>query len=169
MALLDWSEEWHTICEWDLPFSRWFVGGKLNVAYNCVDRHVAAGKGDKVAIFWEGEPGDRRVITYGDLLDRGPALGDALKGLGVEQGDRVAIYMPMIPEAVVAMLACARIGAIHTVVFGGFSAEALRGSDQRRPGQGADHGRWRLPPRRSAADEARCGLRPARVPRPLRT
>jgi acetyl-CoA synthetase len=122
---LDWAQEWHTICEWDLPFSKWFIGGTLNVAHNCLDRHVAAGKGDKVAIHWEGEPGDTRTITYADLLDEVSRFANALKGLGVQRGDRINIYLPMIPEAVVAMLACARIGAAHSVVFGGFSATAL--------------------------------------------
>ena len=125
VALLDWDEEWHTICEWDLPFAQWFVGGKLNVARNCLDRHVAAGRGDKVAFYWEGEPGDTRVITYAELLDEVQRFANVLKGLGVERGDRVNIYLPMIPEAVVAMLACARIGAPHSVVFGGFSSAAL--------------------------------------------
>ena len=123
--LLDWSEEWHTICEWELPFAKWFVGGQLNVAYNCLDRHVDAGRGDKVAFYWEGEPGDSRVITYAELLDEVQRFANVLKGLGVERGDRVNIYLPMIPEAVVAMLACARIGAPHSVVFGGFSSAAL--------------------------------------------
>ncbi len=125
VALLDWDEEWHTICEWDLPFAQWFVGGKLNVARNCLDRHVAAGRGDKVAFYWEGEPGDTRVITYAELLDEVQRFANVLKGLGVERGDRVNIYLPMIPEAAVAMLACARIGAPHSVVFGGFSSAAL--------------------------------------------
>ena len=100
VALLDWDEEWHTICEWDLPFAQWFVGGKLNVAHNCLDRHVAAGRGDKVAFYWEGEPGDTRVITYAELLDEVQRFANVLKGLGVERGDRVNIYLPMIPEAV---------------------------------------------------------------------
>ncbi|MEI8240513.1 MAG: acetate--CoA ligase [Actinomycetota bacterium] len=124
-ALLDWDQEWHTICEWDLPFSKWFVGGTLNVSHNCLDRHVLAGKGDKVAIHWEGEPGDTRTITYADLLAEVQRFANALKSLGVERGDRVNIYLPMIPEAAVAMLACARIGAAHSVVFGGFSAQSL--------------------------------------------
>jgi acetyl-CoA synthetase len=124
-ALIDWSREWHTICEWELPFSKWFVGGQLNVSHNCLDRHVLAGKGDKVAIHWEGEPGDRRTITYAELLDEVQRFANVLKGLGVERGDRVNIYLPMIPEAAVAMLACARIGAAHSVVFGGFSAQSL--------------------------------------------
>jgi acetyl-CoA synthetase len=122
---LDWSEEWQTICEWDLPFSKWFIGGTLNASYNCLDRHVEAGRGDRVAYYWEGEPGDTRVLTYADLLDEVQRFANALKGLGVERGDRVNIYLPMIPEAAVAMLACARIGAAHSVVFGGFSSIAL--------------------------------------------
>ena len=125
LAHLDWSEEWETICEWDLPFAKWFVGGKLNATYNCLDRHVEAGRGDRVAYYWEGEPGDTRVLTYADLLDEVQRFANALKGLGVAKGDRVNIYLPMIPEAVVAMLACARIGAAHSVVFGGFSSIAL--------------------------------------------
>jgi acetyl-CoA synthetase len=123
--LVDWYEDWHTVLEWDLPFAKWFVGGKLNVSYNCIDRHVEAGRGDKVAFHWEGEPGDTRTITYADLLDEVSRFANALKGLGVAKGDRVAIYMPMIPELPVAMLACARIGAAHSVVFGGFSADSL--------------------------------------------
>jgi acetyl-CoA synthetase len=123
--LLDWTEDWHTVCEWDLPYAKWFVGGKLNAAHNCVDRHVAAGRGDKVAIRFEGEPGDSRAITYAELLDEVQRCANALRNLGVQAGDRVNIYLPMIPEAAVAMLACARIGAAHSVVFGGFSAQAL--------------------------------------------
>jgi acetyl-CoA synthetase len=125
--LVSWYDEWHTILEWELPFARWFVGGTLNVAYNCLDRHVEAGNGDKVAYHWEGEPGDRRTITYADLLGEVQRFANVLKGLGVAKGDRVAIYMPMIPELPVAMLACARIGAPHSVVFGGFSADSLSG------------------------------------------
>jgi acetyl-CoA synthetase len=123
--LVDWYEDWHTICEWNLPFVKWFVGGKLNVSYNCLDRHVEAGRGDKVAYHWEGEPGDTRTITYADLLAEVQKFANALKSLGVQKGDRVAIYMPMIPELPVAMLACARIGAPHSVVFGGFSPDSL--------------------------------------------
>jgi acetyl-CoA synthetase len=126
-TLLDWYEDWHTILEWELPFARWFVGGKLNVSYNCLDRHVAAGNGDRVAYQWEGEPGDSRTLTYADLLGEVQKFANVLKSLGVRRGDRVAIYMPMIPELPVAMLACTRIGAPHSVVFGGFSADALRG------------------------------------------
>jgi len=123
--LVHWDQDWHTICEWDLPYAKWFVGGKLNVSYNCLDRHVLAGKGDKVAIHWEGEPGDTRTITYSQLLDEVQKFSNILKSLGVNKGDRVNIYLPMIPEASVAMLACARIGAAHSVVFGGFSSQAL--------------------------------------------
>jgi len=124
-AKLDWYRPWDTVLEWDPPFARWFIGGQLNVSVNCLDRHVNAGGGDKVAFYWEGEPGDRRTLTYQDLYDEVNKAANALKELGVQRGDRVAIYMPMIPELPVAMLACTRIGAPHTVVFGGFSAEAL--------------------------------------------
>ena len=123
--LVSWDTDWDTICEWNLPYSKWFVGGKLNVSYNCLDRHVIAGKGDKVAFHFEGEPGDTRTITYSQLLDEVQKFANVLKGLGVNKGDRVNIYLPMIPEAAVAMLACARIGAVHSVVFGGFSSQAL--------------------------------------------
>jgi acetyl-CoA synthetase len=122
---VDWVEPFHTTLEWDLPFAKWFVGGKLNITDNCVDRHVRNGLGDKVAYHWIGEPGDTRTITYADLQREVSKAANALVELGVQTGDRVAIYMPMIPELPIAMLACARIGAPHTVVFGGFSAEAL--------------------------------------------
>ena len=123
---LTWAQPWHTALEWEMPYAKWFVGGKLNVAYNCVDRHVEAGLGDRVAYHWEGEPGDTRTITYKDLQVMVCKAANALVELGVEAGTKVAIYMPMIPETVATMLACARLGAPHTVVFGGFSAEALR-------------------------------------------
>jgi len=124
---LDWSQRWERVLDWDNPpFAKWYVGGKLNAAYNCVDRHVEAGAGDKVAFHWVGEPeDDTRTITYAELKDEVCKAANALTALGVKAGDRVAIYMPMIPETVVAMLACARIGAPHTVVFGGFSSQAL--------------------------------------------
>ena len=124
-ARLDWFKPWDTVLEWDLPFAKWFVGGTLNVAYNCLDRHVAAGNGDRVAYFWEGEPGDTRVITYRELQVEVGRCANALKSLGVNRGDRVAIYLPMVPELPIAMLACARIGAPFTAVFAGFSATAL--------------------------------------------
>ncbi len=123
---LDWATPWQTVLDWQEPFAKWFVGGQLNAAYNCVDRHVEAGRGDKVAFHWEGEPGDTRTITYADLLRDVCRATNALIELGIQKGDRVAIYMSMIPETVVTMLACARLGAPHTVVFGGFSADALR-------------------------------------------
>ncbi len=128
---LSWSKPWDTVLDWsNPPFAKWFVGGQLNVAYNCLDRHLEAGRGDKVAIHWEGEPGDTRTITYRDLHTSVCRAANALTQLGVEAGDRVAIYLPMIPEAAVAMLACARIGATHSVVFGGFSVDSLRGRIQ---------------------------------------
>jgi acetyl-CoA synthetase len=123
---LTWAREWDQVLDWsDAPFAKWFVGGKLNVAYNCVDRHVEDGHGDQVAYHWEGEPGDTRSLTYAQLKDAVCRAANALVELGVQTGDRVAIYMPMIPETVIAMLACARLGAPHTVVFGGFSSTAL--------------------------------------------
>ena len=123
--LVHWTRDWSTICEWELPFARWFVGGQLNVAENCLDRHVAAGLGDRVAYHWEGEPGDTRTITYTELLAEVERFANVLKDLGVGKGDRVAIYLPMIPELPVSVLACARLGAPHSVVFGGFSADSL--------------------------------------------
>jgi len=121
-----WRRKWDAVLEWTPPWVKWFVGGQLNVSENCLDRHVVAGGGDKIAYYWEGEPGDRRVITYRELLEEVGRFANALKALGVRKGDRVCIYLGMVPELPVAMLACARIGASHSVVFGGFSAEALR-------------------------------------------
>jgi len=125
---LSWDTPWEKVLDWDnAPFARWYVGGTINAAYNCVDRHVEAGNGDRVAYHWVGEPeDDTRDITYAELKDMVCQAANTLVDLGVKTGDRVAIYMPMIPETVVAMLACARIGAPHTVVFGGFSSTALR-------------------------------------------
>ncbi|CAN5251386.1 acetate--CoA ligase [soil metagenome] len=123
--LLDWSTEWDTICDWQLPDAKWFVGGTLNASQNCLDRHVDAGHGDRVAFHWEGEPGDTRTITYAGLLAEVERFANALKDLDVTKGDRVAVYLPMIPELTAAVLACARIGAAHSVVFGGFSADSL--------------------------------------------
>ncbi|MFB9906245.1 acetate--CoA ligase [Allokutzneria oryzae] len=124
---LSWTAEWDQVLDWSgAPFAKWFVGGKLNVAYNCVDRHVEDGHGEQVAIHWEGEPGDSRTITYADLKDEVSRTANALSSLGLVAGDRVAIYMPMVPEAIYSMLACARLGLTHSVVFAGFSAEALR-------------------------------------------
>ncbi len=123
---LHWFKPFDRVLEWDPPNAKWFLGGQLNASYNCCDRHIKAGQRNKAALIWEGEPGECRVLTYWDLYREVNLFANALKGLGVAKGDRVAIYMPMIPEAVIAMLACARIGAVHVVVFGGFSAEALR-------------------------------------------
>ncbi|CAM8654471.1 MAG: acetate--CoA ligase [Actinobacteria bacterium] len=123
--LLTWNSDFDTTLEWELPFAKWFVGGTLNVSENCLDRHVANGIGDRVAYHWEGEPGDKRTITYSDLLEEVKKFANVLKGLGLEKGDRVAIYMPMIPELPVAMLACTRIGVAHSVIFGGFSPDSI--------------------------------------------
>jgi acetyl-CoA synthetase len=126
---VSWFQPWKKVLEWKPPYAKWFVGGKLNVSYNCLDRHLEganAWRRNKAAIIWEGEPGDTRVLTYGQLHREVCKFANVLQSLGVEKGDRVAIYMPMIPEAAIAMLACARIGATHSVVFGGFSAESLR-------------------------------------------
>ena len=123
--LLTWDEDFHTTLEWNLPYAKWFLGGKLNVSYNCLDRHVNAGYGERIAYFWEGEPGDTREISYAELLDEVSRFANVLKQLGLQKGDRVAIYMPMIPELPVAMLACTRIGVAHSVIFGGFSPDAI--------------------------------------------
>ncbi|HEU4762015.1 MAG TPA: acetate--CoA ligase [Gemmatimonadales bacterium] len=123
---LDWITPWQQVLDWQPPHARWFVGGQLNAAANCLDRHLDGPRRNKAAIIWEGEPGDRRVLTYWDLAREVGRCSNALRRLGVTRGDRVAIYLPLIPEAVIAMLACARIGAVHSVVFGGFSAESLR-------------------------------------------
>ena len=123
--LISWDKDFDTTLEWDLPFAKWFVGGQLNISYNCLDRHVEAGHGERVAYYWEGEPGDTRKITYQDLLVEVSKFANVLKELGLNKGDRVAIYMPMIPELPVAMLACARIGLVHSVIFGGFSPDSI--------------------------------------------
>ncbi len=123
--LISWDKDFDTTLEWDLPFAKWFVGGQLNISYNCLDRHVEAGHGGRVAYYWEGEPGDTRKITYQDLLVEVSKFANVLKELGLNKGDRVAIYMPMIPELPVAMLACARIGLVHSVIFGGFSPDSI--------------------------------------------
>ncbi|HLG42019.1 MAG TPA: acetate--CoA ligase, partial [Planctomycetota bacterium] len=124
---LFWFKRWKKVCDWKPPFAKWFVGGQTNLCYNCVDRHLAGPRRNKAAIIWEGEPGDTRVLTYWDLYREVCRFAGALKSLGVKRGDRVTLYLPMIPELAIAMLACARIGAAHSVVFGGFSAEALQG------------------------------------------
>ena len=125
-TLLQWDRDFTTTCEWELPFAKWFVEGQLNVSVNCLDRHVDAGHGDQVAFLWEGEPGDGREVTYAQLLAEVCQVANTLRSYGVEKGDRVAIYMGMVPELPVAMLACVRVGAAHSVVFGGFTADSLR-------------------------------------------
>jgi acetyl-CoA synthetase len=122
---LHWDKKWSQVVDWQLPFAKWFISGKLNASYNCLDRHVLEGQGDRIAFHFEGEPGDTRTITYAQLLSEVCKTTNALIELGIKQGDRVAIYMPMIPEAAIAMLACARLGAMHSVIFGGFSADSL--------------------------------------------
>ena len=122
---LQWDKPWEKVLDWQVPFAKWFIGGKLNASVNCLDRHVAEGRGDRTAILFEGEPGDTRALTYSQMLHEVKKAANALIELGVTSGDRVAIYMPMIPEAAIAMLACARLGAMHSVVFGGFSSDAL--------------------------------------------
>ena len=123
---LDWIQPWKSVLQWKPPHARWFDGGKINASANCLDRHIRTARRNKAAIIWEGEPGDRRTLTYWDLYRQVSAFANVLKSLGVKRGDRVALYLPLIPELAIAMLACARIGAIHSVVFGGFSAESLR-------------------------------------------
>ncbi len=123
---LEWSRRWDRVLDWQPPHAKWFVGGKINASVNCLDRHVRGPRRNKAALIWEGEPGDRRTLTYFELFRQVSAFANALKSLGIRKGDRVAIYLPLIPELAIAMLACARIGAIHSVVFGGFSAESLR-------------------------------------------
>jgi acetyl-CoA synthetase len=142
---LDWFEPWRSVLEWTPPHARWFSGGRLNVSHNCLDRHVAAGLGQRRALIWEGEPGDERVYTYAQLLEEVCRCANGLKALGVGKGDRVTIYLPMIPEAAIAMLACARIGAIHSVVFGGFSPESLsdRNNDAQAKVLVTAEGGWR--------------------------
>jgi acetyl-CoA synthetase len=125
-AELEWSTKWNQVLDWKAPNAKWFVGGKINASVNCVDRHIRGPKRNKAAIVWEGEPGDRRTLTYFDLHREVSQFANVLKSLGVAKGDRVALYLPLIPELAIAMLACARIGAVHSVVFGGFSAESLR-------------------------------------------
>jgi acetyl-CoA synthetase len=156
---LDWVTPWETVCEWNPPHAKWFLGGRLNVSANCLDRHVRTARRNKAAIIFEGEPGDTRVLTYHDLWREVNRFSGALQSLGVGKGDRVTIYLPMIPEAAVAMLACTRLGAIHSVVFGGFSAESLReriNDSQSKVLVTADGGyrRGNVVPLKAAADEA---------------
>ena len=123
---LEWFTPWTQVLEWKPPHAKWFLGGTLNASVNCVDRHVRGPRRNKAALIWEGEPGDRRTLTYFDLYRQVSQFANVLKSLGVKKGDRVALYLPLVPELAIAMLACARVGAVHSVVFGGFSAESLR-------------------------------------------
>jgi acetyl-CoA synthetase len=123
---LEWSTPWTKVLDWKPPHAKWFVGGKLNASVNCLDRHVRTWRRNKAAIIWEGEPGEKRTLTYWELYRDVCQFANVLRSLGARKGDRIAIYLPLIPELAIAMLACARIGAIHSVVFGGFSAESLR-------------------------------------------
>ena len=157
-----WFKPWKKVLDWKPPYAKWFVGAQTNVAYNCLDRHLDTGRRNKAALIWEGEPGDSRVITYGQLHREVCQFANVLKGLGVAKGDRVALYMPLVPEAAIAMLACARIGAVHSVVFGGFSAESLRdriNDAQARVLVTADggHRRGGIVPLKQIADEALAG------------
>jgi acetyl-CoA synthetase len=159
---LEWSRRWDRVLDWQPPHARWFVGGTLNASVNCLDRHVRGPRRNKAALIWEGEPGDRRTLTYFDLFRQVSAFANVLKSLGINKGDRVAIYLPLIPELAIAMLACARIGAVHSVVFGGFSAESLRDriNDQKaRLLITADGGyrRGQIVPLKQVADEALSG------------
>ncbi len=161
-AELEWMRPWDRVLEWKAPHATWFGGGQLNVSVNCVDRHARTARRNKAAIIWEGEPGDRRTLTYWDLFRQVSAFANVLKSLGVKKGDRVALYLPLVPELAIAMLACARIGAVHSVVFGGFSAESLR--DRINDAQAvalvtADAGyrRGNLVPLKQMADEALAG------------
>ncbi|MCA9237417.1 MAG: AMP-binding protein, partial [Planctomycetales bacterium] len=156
---LHWFEPFSEPLAWNEPYAQWFVGGKTNAAYNCLDKHVAEGRGDRMAILWEGEPGDTRTLTYAELLNEVCKFANVLKGVGVGVGDVVSIYMPMTPELVIAMLACARIGAIHSVIFAGFSAEAIadRNNDAKAKVQLTADAGWRRGkalPLKSTVDEA---------------
>src|SRR4051812_6078483 len=159
---LHWFKKWDRVLEWTPPHAKWFVGGKLNASVNCVDRHVRSSRRNKAALIWEGEPGDRRTLTYWDLYRQGSTFANVPKAFGGKRGDRVALYLPLIPELAIAMLACARIGAVHSVIFGGFSAEALR--DRINDAQAvllvtADGGyrRGQIVPLKQMADEALLG------------
>src|SRR5512145_903947 len=156
---LEWMQPWTQVLEWKPPHAKWFVGGTINASVNCVDRHARGARRNKAALIWEGEPGDRRTLTYFDLYRQVCQFANVLKSLGVRKGDRVALYLPLIPELAIAMLACARIGAVHSVVFGGFSAESLR--DRINDAQAvllvtADGGyrRGQIVPLKQMADEA---------------
>ena len=156
---LHWFTKWDDVVQWDAPHAKWFTGATTNISYNCLDRHLDGPRADKIAYIWEGEPGDTRTLTYRELHEEVCKFANVLKGLGIEKGDRICIYMPMVPELPIAMLACARIGAPHSVVFGGFSANALvdRITDQRAKAVITADGGWRrgkIVPLKAAVDEA---------------
>src|ERR1700682_5494347 len=156
---LEWSRPWDTVLDWQPPHAKWFVGGRLNVSANCLDRHLAGPRRNKAALIWEGEPGDSRVLTYQMLHREVCKFANVLKGQGIQAGDRVTIYLPMVPEATIAMLACARIGAVHSVVFGGFSADAVadRNNDAKAKLLVTADGGWRrgkVVPLQANVDEA---------------
>jgi acetyl-CoA synthetase len=159
---IDWYSDWTKVLDWQPPHAKWFVGATVNAAYNCVDRHCHGTRKNKAAIIWEGEPGERRVLRYDDLRREVSKFANALKGLGVKKGDVVAIYMPMIPELTIAVLACARLGAPHMVVFGGFSSEALAGRIQDCEGAG-DGRRW-LSSRQGRSAQGECRRRGDELP-----
>ena len=152
---IHWFEKWTQVLDWQPPFAKWFVGAKTNVSYNCLDRHAASRRKNKVAILWEGEPGEQRFITYQELLRLVSRFANVLKARGYQAGDRSIIYMPMIPELPIAMLACARLGITHSVVFGGFSGGGAQSPHSGLGRDGGHHRRWRLPPRQRSEIEAR--------------
>ncbi len=152
---LHWFKPWDKVLEWDAPWAKWFVGGQINLSYNCLDRHVQTWRKNKAAIIWEGEPGEVRTLTYQQLHREVQKFANVLKSLGVKKGDRVAIYMGMTPELPIAMLACARIGAPHTVVFGGFSANALVDRIHDSASRRGHHAGWLLSSRRRGQVDAR--------------
>ncbi|GIW97616.1 MAG: hypothetical protein KatS3mg111_0949 [Pirellulaceae bacterium] len=144
---LHWFEPFTEVLDWQLPFAKWFVGGKTNASYNCLDANLERGHGDRTAIIWEGEPGDTRQLSYRQLHEQVCRFANVLKNLGVQPGDVVSIYMPMTPELVIAMLACARIGAVHSVIFAGFSAGGDRRTQSRCRCEDSAYQRWFIPPR----------------------
>ena len=161
---LEWIQPWSRVLEWKPPHAKWFVGGKLNASANCLDRHVRTARRNKAALIWEGEPGDRRTLTYWDLYRQVVRSRTCSSRSASKRGDRVALYLPLIPELAIAMLACARIGAVHSVDLRRLQRRVAARSHQRRAGRAARHRRWRLPPRpdRSAQADGRRGARATR-------
>ena len=153
---LVWRKPWKKVLHWNAPFAKWFVGGKLNISENCLDRHLTGPRRNKAAILWEGEPGDKRTLTYQQLHREVCRFANVLKRNKIKKGDRVIIYLPTIPEAAIAMLACARIGAVHSVIFGGFSADSIRDRIADSGAIAVDHCRWWLSPGRDCSAEEKC-------------